>query len=107
MQGVASINLCTTDGVSVAVPVGTLNKLSATIIPGTAYSSSSWVVDLQWSLMLSDYEKWITFSPAFQWTSTVFGVLAVSVTNCGHVRWKTTTAQPASDPAASVAWSLR
>ncbi len=102
MTGTAKINL-TADG-AYSEWIWTAGKflLSADIQPLSAFTWSTAIIGLEWSITKDDFTNAVTFIPAVTFTSSIKSRANINISGLPYVRFVVTTAEGANDPNAKI-----
>ncbi len=103
---IVPVNLATTEVASAWIPVGPFMSMTADIQVAAAFTWSTAVVKMQWTVLIGDYEKAIDFDPAVTFTTSKTARVNIKVGGKPYVRFLTSTAEPTNDPAANAVVSM-
>ena len=104
--GRVDINLTKVGSFTLWIPATNKFILAVDVLERSSFSSSSWVVGLQWTVVTTNYEHAVTFSPVIQWTTTTPATRNENISNVPHIRFFVVTAEGDADSSAQVVYAI-
>ena len=104
--GRVDINLTKVGSFTLWIPATNKFILAADVLERESFSSSTWVVGLQWTVVTANYEHAVTFSPVIQWTTTTPAIRNQNISNVPHIRFFVVTAEGDADSSAQIVYAI-